>query len=210
VPIPVKPDETVFPSDDFRKAVPGGIIPGWNIYSPRWAPVAVVADGGKRCLELRDGDPADYARAVRVFPAAACVRTELRLKPAQTDAHLEIELCDAAGCRPVRVTFTEKGQIQATDGARVVDVGAYATGVWLAMTLTTDLAAGTYTVQVNDGEERSLAVAEQNVRSVERLSLRTGPWRGCGDSPAADAKSDAPRARPAVFSLDGLTVRLLR
>ncbi len=109
IPLPVKPDETAFPTDDFTKATPGGVVPGWNLYSPKWAPVTVVENGGKRSLELRDGDPFDYARAMRVFPESAKIRAELELTPAQANARLEIELCDPASRRSVRVVLTETG-----------------------------------------------------------------------------------------------------
>jgi hypothetical protein len=68
--------------------------------------VSVVAEGGTQGLELRNGDPFDYARAMRAFPESAKVRVEIVLKPAQTEGRLEIDLCDAAGRRPVRVVLT--------------------------------------------------------------------------------------------------------
>jgi hypothetical protein len=209
VPLPVKPDETAYLSDDFEKVQPGGIVPGWNVYSPLWAPVTVVADAGKRCLELRDGDPFDYARAVRLFPAAARVRTELRVKADQAKARFEVELCDATGRRPVRVVLAENGRVQAADGDSTVDVGTYEAGAWITIALTTDLATGTYTVQLSGGEVKSLAAAEKDVRSVERLSLRTGPWRGRGDEAKIDVQSDVPAPMPAVFRVDGSIIRPL-
>jgi len=94
---------------------PGAVVAGWNLYSPKWAPVSVVEQGGKRGLQLRDADPYDYARAVRVFPESAKIRAELELTPAQANARLEIELCDAASHRPIRVMLTETGLLQAAD-----------------------------------------------------------------------------------------------
>jgi hypothetical protein len=41
--------------------------------------------------------------------------------------------------------------------------------------------------------------AEKDVARVERLSLRTGPWRGCGELSEVQAGSDVPVAAPAVF-----------
>jgi hypothetical protein len=209
VSLPIKPDATEFPSNDFQKTGSNGVLPGWNIYSPRWAPVAVVEEEGRRCLEMRDGDPFDYARVVRVFPAAADVRVEVRLKAAQTRARIEIELCDTAGRRPCRVIFSETGGIQAVAGDRLVDVGSYASGVWVTIGLITDLASGTYSVRVNDGEKKEFAVAEKNAGRLERLSLRTGAWRGCGDGAGTDARADVPISSPAVFHLDGVTIRPL-
>jgi hypothetical protein len=190
IPLPVKPDETGFPADDFAQATPGGVVPGWNLYSPKWAPASVVENAGKRSLELRDGDPFDYARAVRVFPEAAKVRAELELTPAQANARLEIELCDAASRRPVRVVLTETGTVQAADGKDVTDLGKYAAGEKLSLVIAADAAAGRYSVQVNGGAARELAVAEADAKTtLQRLSLRTGvsswgPTSGTRSSPA--------------------------
>jgi hypothetical protein len=210
VPLPVKPDETVFPSDNFKKIAPGAVITGWNIYSPVWAPVSVAADGDKRCLELRDGDPYDYARAVRVFPESAAVQVELRVKPGQADGRLEVELCDAVGRRPVRLALAEGGMVNAADGTNRVNVGKYKAGEGLTLVLTTDLAAGRYTVQVDGGEVKRFVCAEKDCSSVQRLSLRTGLWRGCGEKIEVEAGSDVPLATPAVFRVIDMSIRPLK
>ena len=199
VPLPVQPEAGAFPSDEFEKAIPGGPVPGWNLYSPKWAPATVVDAGGKRRLELSDADPYDYARAVRVFPAAQAVRVELRIEAAQANARLEIDLCDAAGRRPVRLALAEDGTVRAADGEAMAEAGRYAAGGETTLLVTTDPAAGGYAVRVNRGEPRRFAVAEKDVARVERLSLRTGPWRGCGEMSEVPAGSDVPVATPAVF-----------
>ena len=207
VPLPVKPDETGFPTEDgFEQVTPGVTVPGWNIYSPCWARVTVVDDGGRRCLELRDSDPYDYARAVRVFPASAAVQVELRVKAEQADARLEIELCDALGRRPIRLALAEDGTIEAADGGNMVTVGNYKPAAQRKLLVTTDLTAGRYIVQVGGGEPRRLGVAENGIASIERLSLRTGPWRGCGGKVEVDAKSDVLSVTPAVFRVSGVVI----
>ena len=62
---------------------------------------------------------------MRVFPAAPAVRVELRIEAAQANARLEIDLCDAAGRRPVRLVLGENGTIQTADGGNMVTVGKY-------------------------------------------------------------------------------------
>jgi hypothetical protein len=206
IPLPVKPDETAFPTDDFAKATPGAVASGWNLYSPKWAPVSVVDDQGKCCLELRDGDPFDYARAVRVFPESANVRAELELTPAQANARLEIELCDVAGRRPVRVVLTETGLLQAADGKVVADLGEYTADEKLTLVITAVAAAGRYNVQVNGAAARELAVAETDAKALQRLSLRTGVWRGLGDGGPVEPKTDNPLPVPAVFRVHALGI----
>lgn len=206
IPLPVKPDETAFPADDFTKMPPRATLAGWNLYSPKWAPVSVVMNTGRRCLELRDGDPFDYARAVRVFPEAAQVRAELELTPAQANAGLEIELCDAAGRRPVRVALTATGLLQAADGKNVTDLGKYAAGKTLSLVIAADAAAGRYSVQVNGGAPREVAAAEADAKILQRLSLRTGDWRGLGDGGSVDAAADVPLPKPAVFQVQRVKI----
>jgi len=207
VPLPVKPDETAYPSDDFAKMTPGANVPGWNTYSPKWAPVEVMERDGKRDLELRDGDPVDYARAVRVFPDTANLRVELRLQPTQTDSRLDIDLCDAGGRRPVRLSLTETGRLQAADGAQLRDLGHYAAAKELSLVITTDLASNAYTVQVNDGPAQRLTVAEPGCKTVQRLSLRTGPWRALGGIVPVNPAKDDPLPRPAVFHFNNISIQ---
>jgi hypothetical protein len=206
IPLPVKPDETAFPTDDFAKTTPGGVVPGWNLYSPKWAPVTVVENGGQRSLALRDGDPFDYARAVRVFPEAAKVRVELELTPAQANARLEIELCDPASRRPVRVVLTETGTVQAADMNNAVDLGRYTAREKLSLVIAADAAAGRYSVQLNAGAARELTVAEANAKILQRLSLRTGVWRGVSDNKGVDPAADMPLPRPAVFQVQRIKI----
>jgi hypothetical protein len=206
IPLPVKPDETAFPADDFTKIAPGAVVPGWNLYSPKWAPVSVVENAAKSSLELRDGDPYDYARAVRVFPEAAQVWAELELTPAQANARLEIELCDAGGRRPVRVALTETGLLQAADGKNVTVLGKYTAGETLSLVMAADAAAGRYSVQVNGGAPRELAVAEAGAKTLQRLSVRTGVWRGLGNGGVVDAAADVPLPNPAVFQMQRVKI----
>jgi hypothetical protein len=208
IPLPIKVDETEFVTDDFARTTPGAVVPGWNLYSPKWAPVSIVESAGKRNLELRDGDPFDYARAVRVFPESAKIRAELDLTPAQANARLEIELCDAASHRPIRVMLTETGLLQAADGKNVVELGKYTAGEKLSVIIAADMPAGSYTVQVNGGEARKLAIAEA-ATTLQRLSLRTGVWRGLGDGGAVNAAADVPPATPAVFQVQLVKIAAL-
>jgi hypothetical protein len=66
--------------------------------------------------------------------------------------------------------------------------------------IASDMAASSYTVQVNGGEARKLAIAEA-ATTLQRLSLRTGVWRGLGDGGAVNAAADVPQATPAVFQV---------
>src|SRR5205823_6583529 len=66
VPVPVRGEVTGPVHDDFNTGTLEDLP--WNLYCPRWAPVRLAdfPSATNRSLELRDHEPADYARAVRV------------------------------------------------------------------------------------------------------------------------------------------------
>lgn len=208
VPVPVTTAVAGPIHDDFNAVPPGTLPAGWNIYSPLWAPVRVVASEGSNALELRDEDPCDYARAVRVFPATHGVKITFRILARQADARLEIDLVDARGLRPVRLAFEENGRLRACHEGQWLDAGPYVANRWQEFTLEIPSAP--------DADRCALLVDGQSplsrpafftdpVNTVERLSFRTGPYRERGyggrDLPAADRKSP-----PATFLVDDVVI----
>ncbi len=210
IPLPIKPDETSYTSDNFNNMATGSYIPGWNIYSPAWAPVSIVTDMGSNCLELKDADPYDNAHAVKVFPTSSKARIELEIKAVQTNARLEIDLCDSTGHRPIRLALTKDGIIQSYGGTNTINIGKYKAGEEISITITTDLLTGTYSVQINDRKVNTFEVTEKCVKSVERLSLRTGKWHGLFNEISVEVSSDVPNDKPAVFHLNSVSISPLK
>lgn len=209
VPAPVSATAAPGPiRDDFEAAAPGALPDGWNIYSPLWAPVRVVDAAGRRALELRDEEPADYARAERVFPATHGVKISFKVLARQSDARLEIELLDGAGLRPVRLAFEENGRLRACHEAQWLDAGAYEAGRWHEITLEIPAAADADRCTISVDGLAALprpAFFTDPAAAVERLSFRTGAYRQRGyggrDLPGTDAKSPA-----AVFLIDDVAI----
>lgn len=206
VPLPLKSNETVFPSDDFQGAKPGGIVPGWNIYSPRWAPVIVAEEGDRHFLELMDADPYDYARAIRVFPETAKVRVEFEVKAENTDSHVEVELYDAMSGRPVCLILHESHKYRVVNGPDTVKIGKWKQGNWNKIILTADVTTNKYSVKVNGGKTKVFTLSGRNIESFGRLSFRTGPWRGCENGPGVEALSDVPAKKPIVIQVDNVVI----
>ncbi len=94
-----------------------------------------------------------------------------------SNGRLEIDVVDRFGNRPVRLAFAEDGKITVASGAEAVDVAHYEPGHWYELGLTVDVAAGNYRLSI-DGKPlpKEFRFAEY-VKSVERLSLRTGKYR---------------------------------
>lgn len=224
VPVPVVAAVVGPVSEDFNSSAAGSLPAGWNIYSPLWAPVRVIdepaapdgpagrpsatAPPPNRVLELRDEDPYDYARAVRVFPATHGVQVSFRIFARQSDARLEIDLLDAHGARPVRLAIGEDGHLWACHEAQWLDAGPYISGRWhrFELTIPPDPGADRCTVMV-DGKSPlpRPAYFTDPVATVERLSFRTGLYRERGyggrDLPGADYKVPA-----AVFLIDDVAI----
>jgi hypothetical protein len=156
-------------------------LESWNLYEPQWAPIGIANDPhqtGNKCFELRDEDPYDYALAQRAFPESARVRIEFRVL-AEKVGHgvLEAEVQDRYGHRPLKIRLD--GQWLAQDQMdRWVTSIRVADHSWLAVRLDINCAAGTYDIAL-DGKAvgKDVKFAER-VETVERLVLRTGPYRG--------------------------------
>ncbi|MBI2510342.1 MAG: exo-alpha-sialidase [Opitutae bacterium] len=232
VPTPIVGATTAPVRDDFEADAVGAPPPAWNIYSPLWAPVRVVSAGGGssgafaspgetltrsatsqhpssgHALELRDEDPCDYARAVRVFPETHGLKAEFRVLARQTNARLEIELTDAHGNRQLLLALGEDGRVWVSHEGVWTDNGAYRADEWLTFAYdaspkpTSD--RGDLSINGQPATPRAIGPTEAT-RTVERLSFRTGPARtrpfGGRDLPGADEKA------PAVsFLIDDVTL----
>jgi hypothetical protein len=144
-----------------------------------------------KSLELRDEDPYDYARAVRVFQEGTKSEISGRVLARQSDAgSLEIEVMDRFGNRPVRLRFGDDGQIGATDGSAEVVLQPYRPDRWYTLDLTVRAAPfGSYDLSVNGQAVLRKAALAEAALSVERLSFRTGPYR---DQPTRQTENQQP------------------
>ena len=194
--------------DGFESSAPGALPAGWNVYSPLWAPVRVVDAENRRVLELRDEDPADYARADRVFSATHGVKITFKVFARQRDARLEIDLLDGAGLRPVRLAFEENGRLRVCHEAQWLDAGPYEADRWHEFSLEIPVADDADRCAILLDGKSPLprpAFFTDPVASVERLSFRTDRYRQRGyggrDLPGVDTKSPA-----AVFLIDDVVI----
>ena len=219
VPVPIRSRVDEWVNDAFDGLIPGGPVDNWNVYSPLWAPVEVVAFPSvvDQSLRLADGEPYDYARAVRVFPEAPRVDVGLRVRPEPGEAgRLEVDVLGRGGQRPVRVVLAEDGWVQAWRGDEAVKVSRYEAGTWLALRLSVRSGAGTFDLAIDGRAVLEGAAFAEPVDAVERLSLRTGAYRRIGaglglgrleeDDVAPDRPGAGERVPEAVFFIDDVTV----
>jgi hypothetical protein len=219
IPVPIRYTVKGTVNDDFDKLETDGTVPDWNLYSPSWAQVSVVESPGKsaktgKSLRLSDRDPYDYARAIRVFEEGVKVAAALSVyaDPANTGL-LEIELTDQYGNRPVRVAFDEKGQVMVTDGGEEKIVMSYQKGKWYRLELVVDASLnGKYTLLIDGKKVLADAKLAEAVKSVERLSLRTGHYRNFPERVTPNETNDPPLVgadepcTPTVFYVDNVRI----
>ncbi|MHC4213317.1 MAG: hypothetical protein ACYSWP_08100, partial [Planctomycetota bacterium] len=215
IPLPIRHKVDKMPgTENFDKMKPGGVVTGWNIYSCKWAPVGVADFPSKsnKSLRLADAEPYDYARAKRIFPSSSKVTARFDVYAGQNDnGRMEIDLVGYKGVRPVRITLTETGTIEVTDGAKTVTAETYKANKWIKLVVTADVKTGKFNLSV-DGKKKVVKNADfaQKTKDLQRLSFRTGKYRklGIGNKENED---DLPNAgdpvTEAVFYIDNVTIK---
>ncbi|WP_153797506.1 hypothetical protein [Foetidibacter luteolus] len=215
IPLPVKYAVKGKVTDDFDNLPLDGAVPDWNIYSPAWAPVTVVASPGKagKSLQLFDQDLYDYARAIRVFEEGARIEASFNVyADTANSGRLECELTDRFGNRPVRLRFDETGQVIAAVGSVEKRVYTYAKGKWMHIKLEIEATLnGNYSLFIDGKAAVKNAPLTEAVTSLERLSFRTGEYRNIPTRQTANETNDPPLpgcdvpAKPTVFYVDDVT-----
>lgn len=179
--------------DNFNNLEIDGNITDWNIYAPLWAPIAVTdfPNTDNKSLKLEDNDPYDYARAIRVFEEGNNVEVQLKVYAEQTEnGILDIDITDRYGNRPVRIRFDEDGGLKAVNGSEEVVLQKYKSGQWYDIRMNIDATLyGSYDLYINNQQVLNQAELAEAVKSVERISVRTGPYRNL---PGRDTPNEEP------------------
>jgi hypothetical protein len=180
VPTPIVGLVTQDVQDDFQAQQPGRRVPGWNTYSPQWAPVTIAAEGTDLFVSLEDRDPYDYASVTRVFPQTSLARLSFQVRAHQkatTSAPLELEVVSSNGVRAVAIALNG-GKVTAWNGTtEEEDVCKFPAGEWIILELLVDAGRQVYTLKVAGVEVLKNAAFREATPSVERLVLRTGEFR---------------------------------
>lgn len=215
IPTPVKGNAEAPVKDDFDTGTFEDLP--WNTYSPKWAPVGLanLPSATNRSLELRDADPSDYARAVRVFPTmkSGTVRFKLLAKQAG-HGRLEIELYDRHGYRPpIRLSLDGHGRFQGMDGNRqgIQTLTRYVANVWYDVVIRFDVGKELFEVFIDHMPVLREGEILDPVESLERISFRTGPFRSepslrTPKTPGEDLAGTDEREPEAAYHVDDLSV----
>lgn len=174
VPVPVryKVDNPV--EDTFNEVEDPRYIENWNIRSCKWASVTVenYPSEQNKSLCLRDKDPYEFAKAVRVFPESKKVTLDFKLSPRQSAfGKLYVDICDKKGSYPVRILF-EDGMIKVLDQRGYTNLQNYHPNAWYEFKIFMDVGNQKFAIQIGDASLSSHFIAP--VTSIERIEFRTG------------------------------------
>jgi len=175
VPITDKVREHI--NQDFENVSSIAELELWNLYIPKWAPISIVEDpaDGK---ELRDEEPYDYARAERIFPESRKVTVSFRIFVEKVgQGVLDFEVQDGSGHRPMRLRFDDQW-LSMDRGKTEPHPVRINTGRWINIRLILDCEDSSYSLAVDGKVVKDDIEFAEDVKSLERLVFRTGPWRG--------------------------------
>ncbi len=215
VPVPVREKASGHVSEEFDAMTPGSELEHWNIFSPRWAPVAIeTTEDGRRRLYMRDSDPFDYARAERLFPPSEEIAVEFSLQPGQ-NAHgkLYIELQDGKGTPAMRLIFDEDGFLRHKAGYRLNNIMKYSEGQEYNIRIEARTSNRFYEVFIN-GERKAAGLFFSPVHNLERITFRTGGIRRFPDTDTPtdqdfDVIQDGKPEKETVYSINYLKTEII-
>jgi len=157
------------------------VVDGWNIYAPKWCPVAVVdfPGVGDKSLKLMDMDPYDYAKAMRPFqPTEKKILSFKLFIEAISHHHIEIEVVSAEGDRLVLMKIDREVKLQSKNGRRTyAPVTALSLNRWIHVTIKLDTTSRRFDLLIDDKALLDRADFSHHSGTPERIVFQTGPYR---------------------------------
>lgn len=216
VPTPIKYSIHENVDDTFEKMHIGAAIEDWNTYSPKWAPVDLINENdANSCIQLKDKDPYDYARAIRIFEESNKAEIEFKIKAQHaTDQPFEIDIVDRYGNRAVRISFNNQGKITAVNGSETENIASFKPKTWISFKAEIDASPyGNYSIWIDNKKVATNFKLAEAVSSVERVSFRTGPYRNIPNRKTPNETPGPPlpgadlEVEEAIFLLDDFSAK---
>lgn len=208
IPVPITSETDAYVNENFEDLLPDDRVSDWNIYHPKWAPVKVFADGvNNNVLSFGDADPYDYAKAFKVFKESENhLKVKFKIKAGQNNhGRFEVELGNSKSLQPVKMLFNSKGEIEVEHWHGSYSIGHYLPNQWINVELDIDVKENRFTIVVDNQKIENLIFNSRKVKSLNRITFRTGLNRGISINPV-DPKTDLPLEKTAMFYLDDLSV----
>ena len=179
IPVSVRGEVNGPVNDDFTQMEIGGVVTDWNIYSPLWCPVEIVTspDGAGQALMLKDYDPYDYAKAVRVFQKADRLAIRFQLYVEANPEMLAIEVVAANGSRCVQMQVDKNEGLLAKNGDESMSqIAKLASQKWTQFEISINAKKQNYSIKIDDKIiAKKVGFAAKG--TPERILFRTGKYR---------------------------------
>ena len=180
IPVPVRCEVDGPVRDDFSIIKTGGVIEDWNIYSPKWCPVEIVEFPSKneKSMMLKDFDPYDYAKAVRVFQKTDRQKLSFNFYIESSSELLDIEIVTAKGNRLVQTRIDVNRNFLVKNGMNDYSaVVLLETGKWYALDIDLDTSRRQFSIALNQKKIIDDRTFSCTTGEPERIIFRTGRYR---------------------------------
>jgi len=180
IPVPVRWEVEGPIQDNFSEMETGGAIKDWNIYIPKWCPVEVVDFPSitEKSVMLKDNDPYDYAKAVRVFHKADQQTLSFNLYVKTSSELLDIEVVGAKGERLVQTRIDKDRKLLVKKGMNdYSSVGLLEAGNWYAFEIMLDAQKRRFSINLDGKAIVEDAGFAYETGVPERIIFRTGQYR---------------------------------
>lgn len=177
IPVPITREVEGSVKDNFNEMEAGGIVSGWNIYSPQWCPVKIVEGPLQigKSLMLKDSDPYDYARATRVFGKATKQRVSFDFYIESNPKNFCIDICNDKGERLIKFSI-DSNDIFNTSNGGTINQNKIKEGEWNRVVLEINSSSASYNVVINkDISFKGNKFTKEG--NPERIEFRTGEYR---------------------------------
>jgi hypothetical protein len=170
--------------DNFSDMETGGVIKDWNIYTPKWCPVEIVdfPSVTEKSMILKDSDPYDYAKAVRVFHKADQQTLSFNLYIKTSNELLDIEVVGAKGERLVQTRIDKDRKLLVKKGMNdYSSYGLLEAGNWFAIEIKLDAQQRRFSINLDGKAIVEDAGFSYDTGVPERIIFRTGQYRLADD-----------------------------
>ena len=210
IPLPVESSLPEYPKDDFQSTSLGKIVEGWNLYSPKWAPVSIITETENpknKCLSLEDGDPVEHAQAMRLFPTTPVIEAKFRIRPLQSGAYFETEMADGNGNPLFQVSLNDEAEIMFSGKGNLHHLDFYQPGKWMDILIKADSRSGICTIALNGMMVKSYLMKPNGYQPFQRLIFRTGKRYEVDAAVTLATGTDRKSDKPDTFLIDDVVVK---
>ncbi|MBS5284136.1 MAG: hypothetical protein KHY46_09745 [Clostridiales bacterium] len=204
IPLPAGSEETEDVSDTMSLMSDEELRRCWNLYVPSWNGVELrEASDGSRGLQIRDCDPYDRTRVMRLFRPGVLVRAALKIRPIAVHTNgVRIEIQDVTGQTVANFVLRENHKVYFRNAGSDVELCQWKENTDLYLEFTVDCVENKLDIIAccEKNEKRLSSMSAASVDKVERLVIASKydlPWQGLevhgkggniGNLPGADEK----------------------